>query len=484
MSQKRLNVLLVSPWSYPTNINGSDAKLTGYRLYPFSIVYLVNYLRRMNACDVDYVDLVMISLDELEERIQKEHFDLIGFTSTTEARFTTIEVIKRIKACSSQSLIVGGGSFFGTKRMQVMNNLPEMDFVVYGEGEITLLELVRTLSQGQSDFASIPGLVFRDQNGQVIENEMRPDVKDIEELKIDYDLIHKEGYDLLFPLKNFEEEGLMAFPLMLGRGCNQKCIFCVHRLARYRVRKMDSIIADIDWAMNKLGTKYFMFTEPSFCERRKFVEEFCHYLIDHNYNIKWYCEGRVDTPIELLRLMAKAGCISMDYALESGSDEILNNIGKKIDLNQVKEFSHTCRELGIRSYVFSMFSLPGETKEDLFKTEAIIKEMCEHGVGSAPCGMLIYPGTPLENLAIKKGVLPADFNWMDPAFETQVKHAQPRATKVPHYQELLDDETIKAFLERCRHYDWVRRQRLKSLKEQDQESHESVQWFYTHAAQI
>lgn len=481
MTLKRLKVLLISPWSYPPSVSKDHTKVLEYRLYPFSIVYLVNYIKKLDLCEIDYMDLVMASLDDYLSRIQSEKFDLIGFTSTTEARFSTIDLIRQTRKLSPHSQIVVGGMFFGPKRQECLHQVSEVDYVVYGEGEKTLAELIQFLSQKNISLSAIDGLCFRNENGQIQENQPRKEEQELDQFKIDYDLIHKEGYDLLFPLKNYENEGYMAFPLMLGRGCNQKCIFCVHRLHKYRVRKLSSIMEDIDWAIDKLKARYFMFTEPSFCERRKFVEEFCNHLIQNNYQIKWYCEGRVDTPIELLKLMAKAGCISMDYALESGSDSVLKTLGKRTKINEVHHFAQSCRDLGIRSYVFSMYSLPDETYEDLLLTEEIVKNLCENGIGSDPCGLLIYPGTPLEKLAHLKGVLSPEFDWYDPNFRTQLKHAQPRAMTVPHYQEHLTDEQITAFLQRCKKYDRIRREKLGMTESRTHEGDHLTEWYYQHA---
>ena len=95
---------------------------------------------------------------------------------------------------------------------------------------------------------------------------------------------------------------------------------------------MDSVLSEIDYLKRQFNCSYFTFSDPSFCERRAFATEFCERLIREQFNIKWSCEARVDTPLELPELMAKAGCTSVDFALASGSDKVLKAIKKRINV--------------------------------------------------------------------------------------------------------------------------------------------------------
>lgn len=450
----RINLLMVSPLSYDPK--SSDQQLKQNALYPFSIIYPLNYLKRNDLCDADYIDLVMSGEADLLARVEREHFDLIGFTSTIQGRFHTIDLIRKVKRISPTSRIVVGGVFFTNTALEALENVPEIDFVVMGEGEITSAELVRALSRGETDFSSIAGLAHR-QDGVPTQNEPRKEETDLEKFRIDYDMIAKEGYSQLFPLKNLEHRSdLRAFPLMLGRGCSNKCIFCIHRLLAYRVRSMDSIFGDIDWAIEHLGTRTFMFSEPSFTERKKFVEAFCNRLLSEGYDIKWYCETRVDMPLELLDLMHRAGCISLDFAMESASQRVLETLRKRIDFSHVEAFATRCRELGIATYVFAMCSLPDERPEDLDKTYQMLKRLYQYGFESEPGVLMIYPGTPLERLALDRGVLPADFSWYDESYRCEYSFVSERNANVPHYLEHLTEEQVHDFLRKVHELKQVR----------------------------
>ena len=446
----RLNVLLVSPKSYDDR---HSQKVKAYKLFPYSIVYLANYLTKKDLCDIDYIDLVMETREDLYRRVGEERFDLVGFTSTPEARFSTIDTIQKVRAISPKTKIVTGGFFFTQTATDALKHVPEIDFVVRGEGELTLAELVKALSTDAQDVSHVEGLTYRC-NEQIISNPPRKPARRIDEFHIDYNLIQKPGYDLLFPLSNWRDrDDIRAFPLMIGRGCSQKCIFCMHNFLGYRVMKLETIIETIDWAMVNLGTRYFMFADPSFSERGEFVTQLCNYLIENNYHIKWHCEGRADMPLDQLRLMSKAGCISIDFALESGSNLILKTLKKRLTVDKVEAFAQTCSELGIRMYFFTMISLPDEKPEHFMETLNIVKKLYQYGnIRTSIAPLIIFPGLELETIAKERGLMPEGFSWFDRDYQCRYRFVKPRESNMPHYLEHLTEEQVIEYLNEFRKF--------------------------------
>lgn len=438
-----MKTLLVSPKSYEESV---DQKLTNNCLYPYSVIYLANYLKKERLCYVDYMDLAMESTENLFHRMAQEHFDLVGFTSTAEARFLTMDLISRVREISPRTKIVVGGHFFSNTADEALKRVPEIDFVVRGEGELTLADLVWMLGDRKSNFESIEGLSHRIEN-KLIHNPDRKPESQLERFQIDYDLIGKKGYDLFFPMKNWEEhKEIRAFPIMLGRGCNQKCIFCIHRYLPYRTLKLEYMIAQIDWAIEKLGARYFMFTDPSFSERKSFVADLCQHLIDNKYGIQWYCETRADVSPDMLCLMKRAGCISVDFALESGSERVLQALRKRIRLSEIETFARTCRDLGIRATFFTMVSLPEEREEDFLQTHRMISLLSGYGMRTSLSPLIIYPGTDLEKIAKDRGIIPSDFSWYDRGYRCPFSFVSPREKNMPHYLEYLSEKEIEHYL--------------------------------------
>ena len=117
-----MKILLVNPTA--KRYNPESIK---WHFFPYSIVYLVNYLKKNNVCDADYFDMVMENEGRLYARIRKEHFDLIGFTSTSESRFDTIDIIRETKVVAPDSRIVVGGHFFSNTAEDALNRLVSME---------------------------------------------------------------------------------------------------------------------------------------------------------------------------------------------------------------------------------------------------------------------------------------------------------------------------------------------------------------------
>lgn len=428
------NTLLISPKSYDDRF---DQKTRPYQFFPYSVVYLTNYLKRNHICAVDYLDLCVEDREDLYRRITTESFDLIGITSTTAARFQNFDLIRMIRRLAPQARIVVGGQFFSSTATEALQHLPEIDFVVRGEGEITLAELVEALAHG-GPLDAIHGLSYRE-NGVIIENPPRKPEMDLTRFEVDYSLIAKPEYSMLVPMRNWEDDPCKAaFPIMLGRGCNNHCIFCIHRYLPYRVIKTDAALRQIRWAMEALGTRHFMFTDPSFCERKAFVWEFCDRLISENLRIEWYCEGRADIPLDLLAHMRKAGCISIDFALESASSRVLKALRKNTDPAAITAFAQACTQLGIKASYFTMISLPEERVEDAEQTLEAIAQLSTLGLQTSVAHLQIHPGTPLEALAREQGVLAEDFSWYDETFHCDLPSISPRDGSIPHYFQHLN----------------------------------------------
>ncbi len=175
----------------------------------------------------------------------------------------------------------------------------------------------------------------------------------------------------------------------------------------------------------------------------KFVREFCEVLLERFPHIKWSCEARVDTPLEILELMARAGCINIDFGLESGSEKVLKAINKDIDLFKTFEFVKACHSLGIRTHMFLLVSLPGETEEEAMKTLKACGDLSEY-VTSVSLGVTqILPGTELERIAFKKGILAKDFSYYDERFYHT--HTQFCDRHIPIYFEHLNIDFIEKF---------------------------------------
>jgi len=401
----------------------------------------MNYLKKRDI-ECDMFDLYLTPMSELLDYVRGLDAPLVGVTSQTFTRDCAIEVIRDVKRQCPSAKIVVGGKHFSFTDVECLEKIPEIDYVVRGEGEITLFDLVRALRDGGPALASVQGLTYR-HGLQVVRNADRPLANNIDDFALDYSILPTEKFKHGVYLTNFERERIRCLPLLLGRGCSQKCAFCSYRMMRYRVRSLASVVGEISYLRKTFGCQHFTFSDPSLTERKRFVRELCEYLINNEPGIKWSCEARADTPLDLLEQMVRAGCVSLDFALESGSDKVLKAISKNISVDQCLTFAKAASQLGLRTLVFYMVSLPEEEEADARMTLEAARELSEYAKYAVLNVGLVLPGTEFEDIARRKGILPQDFSWFDSRFYHRFPELGP--VSVPLYLENLSIPFIRTF---------------------------------------
>jgi anaerobic magnesium-protoporphyrin IX monomethyl ester cyclase len=449
-------IILVNPCGKSEKDILEKNRDSGIYICPFSLLFLQNYLISNNI-QSRIIDLCWQKPDELLDLTKYSEKPIVGVTAQPHSVLMALDIIKQVKESNKNSIIVVGGNFFTNTHRDVLARFKEVDIVVRGEGEIAFYELIKAI-QNNLGFDTIDGITYRIKD-TIIENKSRQSEKDIEKFALKYDRLpvinrFKEG----ILLRNFEKENYRSFPVFLSRGCSRKCVFCEYNQFKYRVRKIPDILQEIDYLIRNYNAKYFSFADTSLCENKNFVKEFCKALIEKYPDIKWSCEARVDTPLEVLELMVKAGCISIAFGLESGSENVLKSIDKNIDLTQTFKFAKACYSLNIRSHMFLMVSLPGETEKDALQTIRVCGELSKFVTSVSVSVTQILPGTELERIAYEKGILAEDFSYYDERFyHLHTKYCDPH---VPLYLELLNIDFIESFFQKMME---MREQRYDNL---------------------
>ena len=436
-----MKVVLVNPGGAGSWQGDVAVKNTQY-MFPYSIIYLQNYLLKQNV-ESTVVDLFHEKVEDALLHCSDPDRLILGVTSQSFTRYEAIDFIKKVKALSPNTFAVVGGNHFSFCAKETLEKVPEIDAVARGEGEKTFYELVKTLSEdGEGDLSRIDGITYKE-NDAIIANRDRDPERDIENFSLDFDRLSTKNFRRGVFLRNFENEGIRSLPIHFARGCTRKCVFCSFGLTAYRVRRVEKVIEEIVRLKERFGCNYFTISDPSFCERKPFVKDFCERVIKDRIDIKWYCEARVDTPLDLLQLMAEAGCVSLDFAIESGSEKVLKAIRKNINIPQALEFARECKNLGIRTLVFLMVSLPDEKEEDAMETLKVTEQLSRYTKYTTLSVAQIVPGTELEKLARERNILPKDFSWYDQRFHHA--HSDLAYENLPIYLENLSVDFIRKF---------------------------------------
>lgn len=243
-----------------------------------------------------------------------------------------------------------------------------IDFVVRGEGELTILELVNALEKG-TGFKDIKGISYK-HHGQVIHNPDRELIPDLNTLP----------YPAITSLKNFETYRPLDFgAIMASRGCPFLCTFCgVCTIWTHKVRYRDpiTVFEEMKMLYNTYNTDFFSFRDPSFTLHKNRIIELCNLIKASGMNIKWECTTRADLfDIPLLKLMTESGCVNIRLGIESGSKIILEKMKKNIDLEVVKSAAKLLNGENVYWSAYFLFGTPDETRETIEETVKFIDEI-------------------------------------------------------------------------------------------------------------
>jgi len=377
------------------------------------VLYLAAVLEQNNI-EVEVVPSHVLNLnwDSLARKIETDKPDVIGITTTTENRFQSFQLAQVAKEAYPATFVVMGGPHFNGTAYDTMSHIPDIDGVVSGEGEITLLELVRAL-EAKDSLHKVDGLTFRN-DGVIIENSRRPHIPDINVLPMPARQLipwKKYNFQLEVPGQGMQPAG----NLITSRGCPFHCTFCATPANWGRnVRGLtpENVLKEVELLVERYNAEVLWFYDDTFTYYPKRAEKICDMMIERQLNVKWYCEVRVDLMTrKLTEKMAKAGMFYAGFGIESGNERIAQEIiKKKATLKQAYQFIDWAHEFGVIPNPFFIFSNPTETWKEAQETLTVIdklKDKCDISVAISH----IYPGTELEKRAYKESKLPQDFTW-------------------------------------------------------------------------
>ena len=378
-------------------------------LTPLGIGYLAAVLEK-NQYEVDVIDCQALKLTDREYRseISKRHPDIVGITSTTLTYKSALQTAKITKEVCPNCLTILGGchaTFWDDKALQECSHL---DIIVRKEGENTMLEIAEKMKAGEA-FHNILGITYRDKQ-EIIRNADRQYIENLDELP--FPAHH------LFPLESIRKYGKNIFPVMASRGCVYACNFCtaVKMFGRkHRVRNPKNVVDEIEFLQKTYGAELFTFYDDTFTINQLRTNEICDEIKKRKLKIKWDCETRVDMVTkELLFKMRDAGCYAIWFGVESGSQRVIDFMGKGFTLDQAVRAFKWAKEAGLMVVAHVILGFPGETRESAWETVKLVEKLNPDDVGyyiATP-----YPGTPMYDYVEKMGWLKVhDFDKYDTA---------------------------------------------------------------------
>lgn len=260
------------------------------------------------------------------------------------------------------------GSFHPTFCPEDVMQNPDIDFIIRGEGEIPLLHLVKEIKKDSPKWETVPGIYYRDGDGQVRHNPGVNTLNNLDELPfLARNLVLNCDYNVY-----------RVHAISTARGCPYTCSFCADRRfwgEKVRRRSVESVIEELRLLKDKYTVDAVDFVDGTFTYDRKYLQILCNKIIDYRLNIKWRCTARYDNlDEELLQLMKQANCSALYLGLESGSNRVLEDIDKRLTVEKITEASKIIYDSGIPSITSVLLGLPDEGKEDIKDTLELMRE--------------------------------------------------------------------------------------------------------------
>lgn len=374
---------------------------------PFGITYLGAVLQQHNhkvrLYDVYPDDNIDSILEELSDTFVP---DLIGFSVLTTNFCRTKSFASVLKKRFPDAYFCAGGIHPTVRPIETIEKMG-LDFVVIGEGENVLVKVCDALSNS-NNLSGIKGIAFKKEDGFYVNNEIDV-VSDLDSLPFPArDLLPVSRY--LIPPGYIRSHFLKrVMSVLTSRGCPAKCTFCnsssiFHN--RIRRRSVNNVMEEIMCLVKQYCLDGIYFHDETFTMNPDWVKDLCNEL--KPLGLRWGCQTRVGlVNEELLKMMKDAGCIQIDFGIESASKRILKSIKKGSTPEQAVRALELTKKAGIKSFASFMIGLPGETEADMRENIDFLKKLKPDFTYFnlyTP-----FPGTEAAEVAIKEGRLPDDY---------------------------------------------------------------------------
>lgn len=336
---------------------------------------------------------------EIAARIDKRT-EVIGVSCMFSVEWLSARsVIEEIRRVFPRALILLGGEHINALPEYVLNDCRAADVAVLGEGEETLLDLLKIHSEG-GDLAQVPGIFFR-RDGAIVSTGRRQRISSIDDIP--------EPDWSCFPIEVYIENGLTfganlgrCIPILASRGCPYQCTFCSNPMmwtTKWSARKPENVLAEIRKYRNQYQVTNFDFYDLTAIVKKDWIIAFCKLLIAENLNITWQLPSGTRSEAidhEVAVHLYQSGCRILNYAPESGSPEELRRIKKMVKIDRMLDSMRAAHKAKLELKVNFIFGLPGAQWSDLWKTLKFVTRLAVLGVEDiSTFPFSPYPGSEL-----------------------------------------------------------------------------------------
>ncbi|MEL6867832.1 MAG: radical SAM protein [Bacteroidota bacterium] len=283
------------------------------------------------------------------------------------------------------------------------------DFVIIGEGELTLKELLFALEAGQTDFSNMLGIAYK-ANGEVKLNARRPVLRKLDELPDPaWDLVDIPSYKEIW----LKHQGYFSLNIATTRGCPYKCNWCAKPIYgnRYNTRSPQRVADEIERLINDYGAQHFWVGDDIFGLKPKWVQEFRDVVVEKQLKFQYKIQSRVDLLLkeDTIDALAASGLKTVWVGAESGSQKILDAMDKGTKVEQIYEATRLLKAKGVEVGFFLQFGYLGESLADIRSTIQMLLDLMPHDIGIS----VSYPLPGTKFFEKVKSQLSEKQNWTD-----------------------------------------------------------------------
>lgn len=378
---------------------------------PIGLLSLATFISQHDEYNIKVFDLQYSNkrpFDEFKQQLFNFKPDILGFTVYPDNWENLRVLLPILRKDFPDTIFIVGGPLPTFIPSEIMTKLPDIDFVVMGEGELTLNELLKTINSEKSSKVgkNIAGICYRaaDSNKITI-NKARPPIENLDSLPIvDRSFIDVTAYKI-------------PFNMMTSRGCTGKCIFCSAgaMYKKLRKRSVANIIKEIKQLNDLYNAELFAILDDTFVLSQDNILTFCEEIKRLNFKVTWVCETRADViNPEIAKIMREAGCIHAQIGLESADNSILKKIRKGTTVEKIEYAIKCFNDVGISLFISYILGHAWDTKESMYRTIKYTDYLIEkYNASVYPSLNTPFPGTYQYDHAEELGIKIHAKSWGD-----------------------------------------------------------------------
>ncbi|MDO8283020.1 MAG: radical SAM protein [Thermodesulfovibrionia bacterium] len=413
----KMKCALIIPSWVPEDIFSS--KTAGSQInywQPLGTLYVASSLMKAGH-EVRFLNGAFMTHSEILKELHDFQPDVAGIYSTAFGWKKAVHAASQIKMLLKDIFITVGGPYPIAMQEKCLEDLRNIDAVITGEGELTMVEMLQRLSEGKN-LEGVLGVIYRE-GDKIVKNPPRPLITDLDSLPFPARELLGDDKDYIPPPATYKRKPVAV--IITARGCNRRCLFCFQidktRKSGIRFRSVENVLEEIELCI-KQGYREIKFIDDTLAADYDRAMKLAGEIKKRGLDFAWFasaCVNQVDKP--LLQAFKDAGCWAILFGAESGVQKDLNAIKKGITLEQTRKAVKAAKEVGLTVHTPFLFGIPGQTYEDGLKS---IEFACELDPEIASFHAITpFPGSELYDNLEKYGTMSddlRDFTYQGAAF--------------------------------------------------------------------